>query len=174
MPAPGALLTVTLTRLFDLLQLIERIVMLRLLFFHRRTVNTSFCTIEGIYHKRQFFPGEHSFFIILQEFICMALSFYLPDKNLFPAEPVNIFLKASRHRVNRAKSVFNLIGNRCTGNIMFSDIPHQMIERNIIRYVTAAVRIVNFRFLGNTGTDKSKFIRYLHIFFGINGAAHHR
>ena len=57
---------------------------------------------------------------------------------------------------------------------MFFHILHQVLESDIIMDKTNVYGIIDFQFFGNTGTDKSKFIRDSHFFPGINGSAHQR
>ena len=154
LPAESMLLIIFLTGLTNLLEFIQRVVGRRLFLLHAGTVNTSLGAVQSIHHKRQLLLSQHSLLVIFQELISVFLALYLSDKDIFTAEPVNIFLQAARHGINGAQAILDLIRYRRTGNIVLLYIFHQMIKRYVIRDIAAAVGIVNLILLRNAWADK--------------------
>ena len=141
------------------MQLVEHIIPGSLLRLNARTVDASHRTVQRIDHKRQLLVLCDTLAIGIQEFIDMALSLNLPDKYILSAEPVDILLQSSRHRIDRAETVFDLIADPRSTDPVLPAVIHQMIECHIIRNIAVCIRIGNLVLLRNARTDERKLVR---------------
>ena len=140
------------------MQLVEHIIPGSLLRLNARTVDASHRTVQRIDHKRQFLVLCDTLAIGIQEFIDMALSLNLPDKYILSAEPVDILLQSSRHRIDRAETVFDLIADPRSTDPVLPAVIHQVIECHIIRNIAVCIRIGNLVLLRNARTDERKLV----------------
>ncbi len=111
---------------------------------------------------------------MFQIFIQVFFPLDLADKHILSQKPVYIFLQPAGRRINRTQTILRLIRTGLPLNMMLPDITHQMLKGDIILDHPLILRLFHLELLGDTGTDKCKFILYPHLFPRINRRAHHR
>ena len=110
----------------------------------------------------------------MQRFVHLFFAFTLLHKNLFAAEPADIFLQAAGHGVNGAQTGNQFLLGRYFTDAVLAEVAHQMVKRYIIVYKPMCVGVGDLRFLGDTGRQESELIRNPHILARIDCCAKHR
>ena len=171
-PAPGVVFIIILHAFANLQQIIQRLVCGSHAKVHRSAADAALFTVQRVNHQKRSLSVRNQFGVFIQIAVHAFFAADFPDKRFIANQPSYIFHETAGRRVIRAQTVTDFVRYRFPFNLMRTYIMHQVIEGDVILYQAVVMGVFDFHLLGDTGTDKRKFIGDPQFFPGINGSAH--